>query len=155
MIKLSSGLESALEAICETAALVCEASFGSVRLADGKQVFVAAVVSPLTIEEEPIAITPGGAAWRTILDGETFQHGDMLAEGSENGRRIAARDGWRTSLMTPIESGGKRVGYLTLRRSEVRLFTDEEIGLARGFAEDAGTALTEGGFVGPSLDVPR
>ena len=108
---------------------------------DGDVARVVADFTPLVASEESIKMAPGGGAWRAIHEGQIVHHHDMLAEGSENGRRIAARDGWRTTLMVPLPGEGEWPGYITLRRSEVRPFIEAEIELLQGFAAQATTAL--------------
>jgi GAF domain-containing protein/anti-sigma regulatory factor (Ser/Thr protein kinase) len=79
-----------------------------------------------------------------IVDRKTIHVRDMQTDTDENfrtAREIAARYGIRTVLATPMIHDGKAIGSITLRRTEVRPFTDEQIELVRTFADQAVIAI--------------
>jgi GAF domain-containing protein len=79
-----------------------------------------------------------------IVDGRAIHVRDMQTDTSEdfrNAREIAMKYGIRTVLATPMLHGGKAIGSITLRRTEVRPFTDAQIELVRTFADQAAIAI--------------
>ena len=83
-------------------------------------------------------------AARCIVESATIHVRDMETEPSEDyrsAREIAQRYGIHTVLATPMFHDGKAIGSITLRRTEVRPFTDEQIDLVRTFADQAVIAI--------------
>ena len=79
-----------------------------------------------------------------IVDGETVHVHDMQTDSSDGfrtAREIAVKYGIRTVLATPMFHDGKAIGSITLRRTEARPFTDEQIELVRTFADQAVIAI--------------
>jgi signal transduction histidine kinase len=68
---------------------------------------------------------------------------DLTAAGDEfpEGRADALRLGHRTILSVPLLRKDEAIGSLSLRRTEVRLFTDKQIELATNFADQAVIAI--------------
>jgi hypothetical protein len=132
-------LNHQLKEVAEEAARACAAPYASIRLLENEHAVIVAEYTPLATHEEAIPITLEGGAWHAIHKLETVHHD--IAEGSESGRRIAARDGWRTTLMVPLVVAGAGIGYLTLRRAEVNPFTDAQIATLRTYADRAATLI--------------
>ena len=73
---------------------------------------------------------------RAVLDRETIQVADLQALGTEypgNSDR-ARRLGVRTILVAPLMRGGEAIGAISIRRTEVRPFTDRQVELLKTFA---------------------
>ncbi len=134
-------VQPVLDAICESAARVCDTANAAIMLADGDVARPVAAYGALPLPDQPAPILPGSASWRTIRQGETVHFRDMLAEGSVYGRRLSQQSGVRTSLMAPLrgETGG--IGFIAIRRTEVRPFTDAQIKLLETFADQAVIAI--------------
>src|SRR5262249_31751078 len=67
------------------------------------------------------------------LQSETDEYPEVSA--------IARRFGFHTILVAPLVGAGEAVGAITLRRSEVRPFTDRQIELLQTFADQAVIAI--------------
>src|SRR5262245_39434736 len=140
-------VQKVLDALVESAARLCDAYdaiilqlFGdSLRLvAHHGQIPLAGPVGQLTIPLER-----GSIGARAVIDRRTIQVADMLAEGYEypDSRQRALRLGYRTALAVPLVHAGEALGYILLRRSEVRPFTERQIELVNTFADQAVIAI--------------
>jgi class 3 adenylate cyclase len=83
------------------------------------------------------------AAGRATVDGKAVHVHDLIAEGEEfpEGHAMALRMGHRTILSVPLLRGDETIGCLTVRRTEVRPFTDKQITLVATFADQAVIAI--------------
>src|SRR5262249_1039367 len=57
------------------------------------------------------------------------------------GQAMAVQQGVRTMLSLPLLRGDEAIGSLSIRRTEVRLFTEKQIELATTFADQAVIAI--------------
>jgi len=133
-------LQVVLDAIAESAAKVCGAGDATIRLVAGDVASVVAHFGGIPVGP-PVPITPGSGSWRALNLGETVHFTDAAAEGSEFGRRAAQSGGWHSLIMAPLIRQGQSVGYITVRRQEVRPFTEKQIAMAQTFADQAVIAL--------------
>jgi signal transduction histidine kinase len=87
--------------------------------------------------------TRGSVVWRAVLDRQTIHLADVQSETGEYPQSSAtARSlGYHTMLTAPLVGAGEAVGAITLRRSEVRPFTDRQIELLQTFADQAVIAI--------------
>jgi GAF domain-containing protein len=80
---------------------------------------------------------------RSVLDKRTLHIADILTqadefpESSEGARHL----GWRTALCVPLMREGVVIGAITLRRTEVQLFTERQVALLQTFANQAVIAI--------------
>jgi two-component system, NtrC family, sensor kinase len=93
-------------------------------------------------------LTRGFLAGRAVLDGRTVQVADAPAEADEypEGSDIARRLGFRTNLAVPLIRAGAAIGVINIRRTEARLFSDEQIALLETFADQAVIAIENAGL---------
>ena len=77
---------------------------------------------------------------RAVLDRETIQVADLQALGTENpGSSDRARQlGVRSIMVAPLLRAGEAIGAISIRGTEVRLFTDRQIDLLKTFADSTG-----------------
>jgi GAF domain-containing protein/anti-sigma regulatory factor (Ser/Thr protein kinase) len=138
-------VQPVLDAVAESAARLCGAADALVLRADGDMIHRVAhfgairavsVVRPLTLD------TPSG---RAMLERRTIHIPDMvdaLARGEYlESRALQQGSGFRTVLAVPLARDDAVIGALTIRRLEVRPFTDKQIELVQTFADQAVLAI--------------
>jgi putative methionine-R-sulfoxide reductase with GAF domain len=136
-------VQSVLDAVCKSAAQLCEAYDAVIRRPDGDRLLVAAHYGPIPLAESSIPLTRGMVVGRSVLDKRTLHIADILTqadefpESSEGARHL----GWRTALCVPLMREGVVIGAITLRRSEVQLFTERQVALLQTFANQAVIAI--------------
>jgi class 3 adenylate cyclase len=88
-------------------------------------------------------LTRSWVAGRATVDGKAVHVHDLIAEAEEfpEGHAMALRMGHRTILSVPLLRGDETIGCLTVRRTEVRPFTDKQITLVTTFADQAVIAI--------------
>src|SRR5262245_35871575 len=136
-------LTPVLSAVAESAARLCDAFDALVLLRKGDELHTLA-------HHGPIPAHPGGPIardWvigRAFLDRTPVQVSDLTTAGADfpRGQAMAVRDGFRTSLAIPLQrQEGEPVGAICVRRTEVRPFTEKQIGLLQTFADQAVIAI--------------
>src|SRR5262245_24514650 len=136
-------LTPVLSAVAESAARLCDAFDALVLLRKGDELHTLA-------HHGPIPAHPGGPIardWvigRAFLDRTPLQVADLTTAGADfpRGQAMAVRDGFRTSLAIPLQrQKGEPVGVICVRRTEVRPFTEKQIGLLQTFADQAVIAI--------------
>ena len=93
------------------------------------------------VKDVPIKVERGSAFGRALLEGRAVHIPDVLADPEYTyleGQRLGA---YRTVLAVPMLREGIPIGVLSLTRSEVRPFTEQQINLATTFADQAAIAI--------------
>jgi two-component system, NtrC family, sensor kinase len=136
-------LQPVLAAICETVAKLCETKDAEIFIREGGRLRLGWVQGPIGTEAENWPITRGLVMGRAVLDRELIQVHDLRAAGEEypEGYQSSLLVGHRTIIAVPLIRKGEAVGVLTLRRPEVKPFTDKQIALLRTFADQAVIAI--------------
>jgi two-component system, NtrC family, sensor kinase len=136
-------LQPVLAAICETVAKLCETKDAEIFIRDGDRLRLGWVQGPIGTEAENWPITRGLVMGRAVLNRELIQVHDLRAAGEEypEGYQSSLLVGHRTIIAVPLMRKGEAGGVLTLRRSEVKPFTDRQITLLRTFADQAVIAI--------------
>jgi GAF domain-containing protein/integrase len=138
-----SDLKPVLCAICETVAKLCETKDAEIFIRHGDRLRLGWVQGPIGTETENWPITRGLVMGRAVLTRELIHVDDLRAAGEEypGGYQSSLLVGHRTIIAVPLMRKGEAVGVLTLRRSEVKPFTDRQITLLRTFADQAVIAI--------------
>src|SRR3954454_2037127 len=139
-----------LKAIVESACELCDAYDAVLRLKNGGNLELGAHHGTVPADWNLSRINNYWTAGRSVLDRRAIQVSDMLSsegdefpEGREHGLLISARlqRRPRTILSVPLLREGESIGAITLRRTEVHRFSENQISLLRTFADQAVIAI--------------
>src|SRR5262249_55025900 len=136
-------LKSVLETLVESAARLCEAYDALILLREDEFLVFGAHQGPIPLDFVKGRVTRTWANGRAIIDRKPVHVPDLTAAGDEfpEGCADALRLGHRTILSVPLLREDEAIGSLSLRRTEVRPFTDKQIDLATTFADQAVIAI--------------
>ncbi len=136
-------LQPVLDALVESAGRLCEAADTFLLLVEGDQLRVAALHPSVEGGVVSNPIERGWVAGRAVVEVRMVHVEDLANAQSEFplGWEIAARLGHRTVVATPLVRKGVPLGALSLRRRQVRPFSDKEIALLQTFADQAVIAI--------------
>src|SRR5262249_2078837 len=135
-------LEHVFAAVAASAARLCDANDAAMHQGDGDILRSVAHHGPIP-SPSILPLTRGVLTARAVLDRRTIQVADLLAETDEfpSGSDRARSLGFRTILSVPLIRAGEAIGVISLRRREVRAFTDRQIDLLKTFADQAVIAI--------------
>jgi signal transduction histidine kinase len=136
-------LSSVLETVAENAARLCDARDAIVYRIDGDRTYAVAGFGP--VPKAPSGtVSRGSVTGRAIVDRQTTHLHDLAAASETEwpeGRAHQRRYGHRTIVATPLLLDGLPIGAITIRRMEVRPFTDRQLQLLETFADQAVIAI--------------
>ena len=143
-------LPTVLNTLAESASRLCEADHVWLYRRDGEVYRWAASCGYSNQEHEwikqsmpalPLAPGRGSCVGRTVLEGRPVQIADVLADSEYEFPDVAKLGRFRTMLGVPLLREGVPIGVIVLQRTEVRPFTEKQIGLATTFADQAVIAI--------------
>jgi signal transduction histidine kinase len=139
-------VQPVLDAVCRSAARLCEAYDSAIWRPDGDRLLVVAHQGPINVESLPLI--RGTIAGRTVLDGRTIHIADMQSETKEfpESSKNARSWGFRAILCVPLMREGAAIGTIALRRTEAQLFTARQVALLQTFADQAVIAIENAGL---------
>ncbi|HKF08889.1 MAG TPA: GAF domain-containing protein [Xanthobacteraceae bacterium] len=136
-------LQAVLETLTASASRLCDAFDAVLLLREGKSLVLGAHHGPIPMDFVKWPVTRNWTAGRAVVDRKPVHVDDLSAMANEfpEGQAMAVRLGHRTILSLPLLRGDEAIGSLSIRRTEVRPFTDKQIDLATTFADQAVIAI--------------
>jgi signal transduction histidine kinase len=139
-------LQTVLDTLVQSAARLCEADHALLFRRVGETCHLAANYgrSPQFEEyfkQHPIAISRGSLAGRTALEGKVVHIPDAQTDPEYTMTKLMQLDPFRTMLGVPLLREGSPIGVITLTRTTVRPFTQQQIQLVATFADQAVIAI--------------
>jgi GAF domain-containing protein len=139
-------LQAVLDTLVESAALLCEADSAAIHRPQGDAYpYVASYgYSPeydAYMRAHPIKVSAGRVLGRTVREGKAVQVADVTANPGSSLLEQQKIAGYRTVLGVPLMREGSPIGVIILTRSQVRPFSDKQIGLVATFADQAVIAI--------------
>ncbi len=137
-------LAPVLNAVAESAARLCGAVDAQIFRAERDVLRLAASFGPMPVHFREMAIGRDWVTGRAVVDQRTIHVPDLAAEQETEypvGRAMQRQHGHRTTLATPLLRQGKALGAILIRRLDVDPFTDDQVRLLEGFADQAVIAI--------------
>jgi signal transduction histidine kinase len=130
-------VQPVLDAIVESAARVCSVDDVLLRLVENDLLTVRAHTGPHDVRDNVVPVQLPQISW--MLENGTLHFPDVHAQTQFPTMMFLPET--RTMLVTPLRQGGRLLGTFTLRRKEVRPFTDRQAKLLETFADQAVIAI--------------
>ncbi|HEY3138190.1 MAG TPA: GAF domain-containing protein, partial [Blastocatellia bacterium] len=138
-------VQPVFDAIAQSATQLCEAFDVSIFRVDGDRLAFVAHNGPIAQRhgDFSLPLVRGTVGGRSVLESRTVQVADLQNEDREFPDAVAnaRRFGFRTILSVPLLREGIAIGGIALRRTEVQLFSEQQVTLLQTFADQAVIAI--------------
>jgi GAF domain-containing protein len=136
-------IKPVLASVAESAARLCEAYDAVLLLREGNDLVRAAHHGPIPVSFDRWPVSRRWTAGRAVVDRRAVHVGDLQDAADEfpEGRAMALQMGHRTILSVPLIREDGAIGSLTVRRTEVRPFSEKQISLLKTFADQSVIAI--------------
>jgi two-component system NtrC family sensor kinase len=134
-------LKAVLNTLVGSSAVLCEAYDTTIFLREEGSLVVKAHHGPIPIDFVRRPITRGWTAGRAAVDRKAVHVHDLTTARDEFPESTARSVGHRTILSVPLFREEQAIGVLTVRRTEVRPFTEKQVELVETFADQAVIAI--------------
>jgi two-component system NtrC family sensor kinase len=138
-----SDVGTVLQSVAERAAHICQARAVDIFLVEDNDLRDVAWFGELKRTTLAFPLDRSTVAGRSVCEMRPVSIDDLQNAGDDfaRGREIARRDGHRSILAVPLIRGGRAVGTILIRRTEIRPFEQKHIVLLTTFADQAVIAI--------------
>jgi signal transduction histidine kinase len=140
-------VQPVLMAVAESASQLCGAADVIIHRVEDDTIRRVAHFGPVPVAPSlgVRPVTPDTPTGRAVIERRTIHIPDILEQFARGefteAKALQLGTGFRTILATPLMRDDTPVGVIVLRRTEVRPFTDKQIGLLKTFADQAVIAI--------------